>query len=97
MTYCPHCYRARNFVKDSMGRLFSRPYTHIEYTTDNGTYLLVERSTNKLVSCSGGFATHLIGVETYSGNGVLRVLTTGKAIALYVRKRKVHITSNTNL
>lgn len=80
-----------------MGRLFSRPYTHVEYTTASGVILLVERHTYKLVACHGALVPDLIGVETYASNGTLRVIETDEVIALYVRKRKVHITSNTNL
>lgn len=86
---CSHCLRARQVVKDGLGRVFQRPATHIEYTTDAGT-LLVDAATHKIVGTSARLGV-LLGIEIYAAKGILTHVETGRKVGTYSRSRKLHL------
>lgn len=74
-----------------MGRIFQRPATHTQYTTEFGL-ILVSNETNLISGVGASYdMSDYMGVEVYAGKGKLINVLTGKTIALYTRRQRVHI------
>lgn len=78
-----------------MGRIFQRPASHTEYTLENGGWIKVDNLTHTVTLTVGSQNRDLLGTEVYASKGKLTNVETGKVIALYTTRRKVHIHTTT--
>ncbi len=61
---CSQCYKARQFMKDSLGNLRDRPATHIQVTTPEGIWV-IERAGNTFVELPPHYSQDLMGRRVY--------------------------------
>ena len=87
---CSQCYRARQFVKDSIGRLRRRPATHMSVTTEEGEFL-IEQETRTLVGVPDGSYGYLLGTNVVLDAGWIMAPGTATRIARFSRYRKLTI------
>lgn len=85
---CARCYRARNFIKDGMGRIFQKPATHTIYTTELGE-VMVHNATHKIVGVPYEYRDYH-GNEVHASKGRLIDVNTGETISTYKRRKRVH-------
>lgn len=84
---CARCYRARNFVKDGLGRLIPRQSTHVSYTTNYGQ-IRVKIGTNIIDKAD---YANFIGLEVYAGREKLIDVATQHKIADIYRWQRVKV------
>lgn len=87
---CSRCYRARNLVKDGMGRIFQRPATAVAYTDPAGGDYVVDTKTHRVVEAPH-YAQDALGVEVYEARGRLINVQTTTVLTTFSRRKKLHV------
>ena len=88
---CSQCYRARQFVKDSIGRLRRRPATHTRVQTNLGGAFLIDNTTHTLVAVCHEAYNHWLGCRVILDAGYVVDVATTERITQFTRYQKITI------